>query len=330
MSKKLIAVASAAALALTGLVGVAPAIALSPSVVASSGAGTSTDPYVSNAAESNEILADGVAGNKGLATTTAVRYSINVAAETTTVVTSTGGVKLSAVQTTTTNGLTAAGGVQSLSLASGTGTEVVFYAWNTSTTAGTVVIDYAGDRKTDHLRGAVGGPYSVSVTAPSVVGIGGQATLSAVVKDVFGNEVTELNATTAGFAKATDLATTFIGGASLAGGGWTYSTVRKAWEAKINGPSAAGQQAMTLELKKGNAAIASLAANGFSAPAATFFTSFNSPDLAVANAALTAQVAALQAQLAESRLKVNSVTKKRWNKLVRAHRALGGTAKLKR
>ena len=61
----------------------------------------------------------------------------------------------------------------------------------------------------------------------------------------------------------------------------------------------------------------------------TFETVLNSPGAAAQVTALTAQVAALQAQIAGMRTKANSVTKKRWNKLVRAHRALGGSAKLK-
>lgn len=154
MSKKLIAVASAAALALTALVAV-PASATTISAVKvttyqSGLSGGTAD--VNHTSSTDAVTAQTFAASRlvqfdqtGTTTRTAVRFDVTTSAAATVTVSSTGGVKLSA---TLVDGAGAAikvtDGTQSLAGTTVTGVlTYAFYAWNTSTTAGTVVVETA-------------------------------------------------------------------------------------------------------------------------------------------------------------------------------------------
>jgi hypothetical protein len=317
MSKKLIAVAAAAALALTGLVS-APASATSVSftVVDFAGSGTSTAPYTHSAPLANELLNDGTID--GAATNTAVRYVVTAVANTTVSITSTGGVKLLDAQTNSTNKYDTTSGSTSLSLPTGSGTTVTFWAFSTSITPGTVVITDRGNVSTSFVAmsktSANLKPYNVKVSAPAAATAGTQATLAATVTDVFGNVIDSTNA--GSFARATDLDVVIIGGGTLAdSGNWTYSTTRKVWEAKVNLPTTGGTQAIGVTLQDANAAISSLVAAGFAAPVTGGFVTINAQDQSALITTLQGQVAALTAQLAASvsKAKYNKLAK-RWNR----------------
>ena len=319
MSKKLIAVASAAALALTVLVSAPASANVDLAVVAQGGSGTALAPYTNAAPFANELLNDGTTANG--ATNTAVRFVVTSATGKTVTVTSTGAVKLLDAATSVTNLYTTASGTQSLSIATGSGTTATFWAFSTSITAGTVVISDQGNVKTVNVAMDKSStnlkPYNMTLAGPASGTNGTAVTIDATVTDVFGNVMDSTNA--GAFAKATDLDVVIIGGGTLAASStaWSYSTTRKVWEAKVNLPSTGGQQAVGVTLQVGNAAITSLAAAGFAAPTTSGFLTINSQDSAAEIVALQGQVAALTAQLADSRSKARSVTKKKYNTLAR-------------
>ena len=333
MSKKLMAVASVAALALSALVA-APASASSvniSSVTDVSGAGTLASPYTHAAPLGNELDNDGT--TDGATTNTAVRFVVTSAAGKTVTITSTGSVKLLDEATDADNLYNTTSGTQSLSLATGSGTTVTFWAYSTSITAGTVVIADQGNVATVYVamskaNAATGlRPYNLDLTVPSVGTIGNSVTIQAKVTDVFGNEITATNAGT--FDKTTDLDVVIIGGGTLAdSGNWTYSTVRKLWEAKVNIPAAGGVQAVGVTLQDADTAIATLAAAGFDAPRVSGFSTINSQDSAALIVTLQGQVATLQAQVADMRTKARSVTKKKYNTLARKWNAANPTARV--
>jgi hypothetical protein len=315
MSKKLIAVASAAALALSALVGVAPASATSVSytVVDLAGAGTSASPYTHSAPFANELLNDGT--TDAAATNTAVRYVVTSATGKTVTVTSTGGVKLLDAATTTTNKYDTTSGTQTLSLPTGSGTTATFWAYSTSITAGTVVITDQGNVSTSYVAMAKTSanlkPYNVSVSAASAATAGTLTTLSAVVTDVFGNVIDSTNA--GSFAKATDLDTVIIGGGTIASSStaWSYSTTRKAWEAKIQLPVDGGTQAVGVTLQDANAAISTLVAAGYAAPKDSGFVTIAAQDSTTLITTLQGQVAALKADYNALAAKYNKLVKKK-------------------
>ena len=340
MSKKLIAVAAAAALALTGLV-VMPtaATATGPFAVAVTGQETtnqvnrtgatatnplqimvpSNDVLRSEAADGDTIGGDLVPANSN----TALRLAITTPGATDAItITSTGGVKvLTETQfTETAPAPTTATGVQSLTVPAAAG-EAVVYAYTTSTTAGTVVISAAGSSRTIHVQGistVANNMYKLAFSAPSTGAIGGTVTITGTVRDMFDNLLTPTE---------DDLTVTALGGdldnlPTVTA--FKVNATTKVVTFKVPTADTATQQAYSI-----TAASPADEVDEFAGYAVSVFALVTSVDLATQVTALTAQVAALQAQLDASRLKVNSVTKKRWNKLVRAHRALGGTAKLK-
>jgi hypothetical protein len=340
MSKKLIAVAAAAALALTGLV-VMPtaATATGPFAVAVTGQETtnqvnrtgatatnplqimvpSNDVLRSEAADGDTLGGDEVPANSN----TALRLAITTPGATDAItITSTGGVKvLTETQfTATAPAPTTATGVQSLTVPAASGKAIV-YAYTTSTTAGTVVISAAGSSRTIHVQGistVANNIYKLAFTAPSTGAIGGTVTITGTVRDMFDNLLTPT---------AANLTVTALGGnlaTSPAVTDFKVNATTKVVTFKVPTAATATQQAYSIV-----AASPADEVDAFPGYAVSVFALVSSVDLATQVTALTAQVAALQATIADMRTKARSVTLKRWNDLVLRHRALGGSAKLK-
>jgi len=304
MSKKLIAVASAAALALSALVGVAPATAamvtsgdtqpaaanslLVTGSVSRSGAGTLASPYVVPAPVS------------GLATSaTTMRFSISTTAARAVTVSATSGIRLlAAISDTTAVVLTGADALTVTANASGA---AEFFAYPTSTTRGVVTITNDGDITQIYVTGTAGTAYDIgAVTLPSMepskTGV-----VVAVVTDAFGN-ATETGTLTA----------SLTGTGSPTAANITYSATSKRWEGTQTAGATAGSLALGLTISGLTATTAQKAA--FGDPNNTYFGIIQ---VAAAKtlAQLQAEITALQTQLAATttKAKYNKLAK-RWNK----------------
>jgi hypothetical protein len=191
MSKKLIAVASAAALAITAFVG-APAFAAPTTTIAgnASGTGTSTDPYVETVPATNTLASGTNALTvtvSGLATGDVVRID------------TTGTVKMVRALTPYGTATTAIDistvGLQTYSTTTTSASDVVVYAFNTSTTAGTIVttVTRTGltSSSTQYFKGSTDAEYNITeVTGvPATLAKTKTAAITFRVTDVFGNQV---------------------------------------------------------------------------------------------------------------------------------------------
>ncbi len=316
MSKKLIAVASASALALSVLVGVAPAMASANAAFGTgiTGAGTSAAAAATVPLPVTNIMSASFSGN----------LDLTVATGDTVRVETTGGVRIIEDITNLPTAATALIDVTKLGVTSWTktystttGSEAI-KAYSTSTAVGEVrvTITRTGLTYTNtlYLKGdASATTYNiVDVTGvPATLAKGAKADITYRVTDALGNDVTADNSDAKAAARVK------VDGADNAAAG-TYDATAKVYKASITSPSSG---AFIVKLSSASAS----AIAGFADPVSATFVVNNTTQ-----AAVDAQVAALTAQLAASRPKANSVTKKRWNNLVLRHRALGGTAKLKR
>jgi len=305
MSKKLIAVAAAAALALTGLVGVAPASAamvtsgtslqaganslLVTSTVSRTGSGTLADPYKIAAPVS------------GLATSgTTLRFEISTTAARAMTVTTTSGIKLVAAVTDTTAVVLT--GADSLTVTADAAGEAEFYAYPTSTTRGVVTITNDGDITQIYVTGTAGTAYDIgAVTLPSIEA-SGKGAVVAVVTDAFGN-ATETGTLTA----------SLTGTGSPTAANITYSTTSKRWEGTQTAGANAGQLALGLTISGLTATDAQKAA--FGSPNNTYF-GIITVSAVKTTTEWTAQVAALTASVAALTTDFNALAKK-YNKLVK-------------
>jgi len=307
MSKKLIAVAAAAALALTGLVAT-PANATSiTNVTITSGNGASqvsTVATASHADSDSAVTANTFAAARNVvfdtgvtqaATRTAVRFEVLTAAAGAITVDATAGVKVA----TSLSSTKVDGGTTTLTGATVTGAlTYTFYAWSTSTTAGSVVIKTAGSTLTFYVKGVAGEAYNiVNPTFPTSLYIGqtdGKVTFG--LTDAYGNNVSATGTTPTGF-----------GGTFSAA---TYSSTTKlhsAAVASVTGDNVAINLAIT---------PVDLSANGFAKPVKSAFKLISAGDLSAQNTSLTAQVAALTASVAALTADFNALAAK-YNKLVK-------------
>ena len=307
MSKKLIAVAAAAALALTGLVGVAPATAamvtsgstlqaganslLVTSTVTRTGTGTLADPYKIAVPES------------GLATSgTTLRFEISTTAARAMTVTATSGIRLVATVTNTTAVVLT--GADSLTVTADAAGAAEFRVYPTSTTRGVVTITNDGDITQIYVTGIHGAPYDIgAVTLPSLEP-SKEGVIVAAVTDAFGNAIdTVANQT---------LTVTRVGTGSPTSTDVVYSATSKRWEGTVTAGSTAGQLAVSLTIAGLTATTAQKAA--FGDPNNTYFGIIQ---VAAAKtvAQWQAEVLALQTQLAATttKAKYNKLAK-RWNK----------------
>jgi len=294
MSKKLIAVAAAAALALTGLVA-APAnattitdvkintsatVALGGTTTASHTGTTSVSPQTWAASRTWDFFE-----NTGTTTRTVVRFDVTTSAATTVTVSSTGAVKVSSTLVDSAGAaLKVTDGSQTISITT-TSTNLVatFYALNTSTTAGKVTIATPGSTNTYNVKGLAGTPYNLtSVKFPTTITSGAAEADGAVISfgltDAYGNALDTANPSA--------VSTAALGATVSAA---TYSTVRKQYEALVFG-TATANVALSVTL-----AAADLSANGFAKPVKYAFSSVSAASLEAQVSSLTAQVAALTA-----------------------------------
>jgi hypothetical protein len=333
MSKKLIAMAAAAALALTGLVAT-PANATTItdvtiwtnqdiSAAASSTVSHTGTTSVSAVTAASTRTVDFAA--TGSTTRTAVRFVVTTSAATTVTVSSTLGVKISeSPNDADGKALSVTAGTQSLAIVT-TATKLTaeFYAWNTSTTSGKVNIATPGSLNSYNVKGTAGLPYNLTeVKFPTSITSGvaeaDGATVSFQVTDMFGNKLSTANLAAV---------TTSALGATISAA--TYDTVRKQYEAKVFG-TATSNVAMSVSLT-----AVDLSANGFAKPIKYAYSSVSGGTLETQVTTLTAQVATLQTQitaltdqLAASRPIADSVTKKKYNTLARKWNAANPGAKV--
>jgi hypothetical protein len=317
MSKKLIAVASAAALALSALVGVAPVTAAvgpfgvtvtgtTSTVTVARDGSTSTKALQINVPSADVIRFVATAEVLATGDSTAIRFDVVTPGTTDAItVTSTGGVKVITTTVFTTPAVTA-NGVQSLALTAADGV-AAFYAFTTSTTAGTVVVSSGGSSKTYYVTGLSDSGYKLALTAPSSAALGGKIEVTGTVKDAFGNDLTTPLGVIVGNFEFTPSA---VGATPpvLA----TYTAATKSYKFVFVAPAVAQSVAVQVAL-----AITPTTVTAFGSPVLTQFFSVGVQDLTVQVTALTAQVAALTAQLALSRLIENSVSQDKYNTLAR-------------
>jgi hypothetical protein len=321
MSKKLIAVASAAALALAGLVAIptAATAAVGPFNVTPTGAATnsvSRDGTTSAKSQqinvpSGDVLRFVTGGNSVAATTdgTVVKLSIVTPGETDAItVSTTGGAKV--ITDTVYDGgeATSATGVSTLTDVAAAG-EAVIYAYTTSTAVSTVVVSAAGSSETIYLSGLSTWAYKMNFTSSASAGVSGKFTLTGTVKDAFGNDLT--TALVAG-----DLTIAILGGsAALASGNvaatsattYAYAASTKTYTITGNVRDSAGSQAVSLNV---DADKASLKITAFGDVVTNQFFTVTAADLSSQVTALTAQVAALTADYNALATKYNKLVKK--------------------
>jgi hypothetical protein len=320
MSKKLIAIASAAALALAALVAVpAGATTITQVVVTHGGtahasaepAGNSTTLTTSQVDSTSAftIASDNTDRKVNFGNTTnavtrnSVRAVVTTGAAATLNITATAGVKV-AVSTTDSAGAAldaVAGGSTTLT---GTTTDSVstytFYAWTTSTTAGSVTVDSGSSKIVFYVKAKVGPAYNLAdVVYPTSLYTGQtDAKVTFKMTDQWGNAVsTGTGPTPTGF------------GAALASAA-TYNATTKLWSAAV-GTVSADNVAINLAITPTD-----LSANGFAKPVKSSFKLISAGDLAAQVTTLTAQVAALTATVSALTADYNSVAKK-YNKLVK-------------
>jgi len=312
MSKKLIAVAAAAALALTGLVGVAPASATTSLTITggSADSGATADVAKTINVPSADTLGWSTAGNT---TATAIRVVVTTAAATGTVnVTSTGGVKLvtTAQYDDAVTVATSATGSQSLTAAA-VSNSYTFYVTTTSTATGTFTVTEGGNTLVRHIKGLAGPAYKLTVTGPTSVSSSVKSDILVKAFDAFGNQITTL--------AAGNFTVTYLGGAEVnttaSATGTAYRSASKDQALYVQGTATAGPAAITVALTGNSTQVAAANVTAFGSRDLTKFISINNVDLNAAVTALNAQVAALTAQLAASvsKAKYNKLAK-RWNR----------------
>jgi len=318
MSKKLIAVASAAALALTGLVGIAPANATAATIVwtSASGAGTSASPYTRAVPSANSIASG---------TNAQVITISNIASGDSVTVSSSGTAKvigdvvgastLIDVRTLGAATLTKAPS-SSLPATSGTSTTLLFYVFDTKAdSASTITVAVsetdAGTKSTTTTTAvyeASAGPahHVTGLTGPSTLAAGADGEITFKVTDVFGNELDTLN-------PVPSITGTNLG--DLHGEVATYSTSRKLWVGKVTAPSNTRPMVLTIDGNDDGTAGPGNAGLGSSTTDNNILL-INGPGASTAVtqvATLTTQVAALTAQVAALTADYNALAKK-WNK----------------
>jgi hypothetical protein len=312
MSKKLIAVASAAALALAGLVAIPTAAnaVVGPFAVTADGAVTNhTTRDGSTAAKSLQInvptadvlrfTASSIAVGKNYGPS-AIKLTITTPGATDAItVSATGGVEVITDTVFDDGDATTATGTTTLTDVAADGSAVI-YAYTTSTAAGTVVVSAGGSSKTFHISGLSEFVYNLALTAPSSAAISGDVTITGTAKDMFGNNLTT---------SVPEASWTVTGlGGNLSGSlsdTFTYDATAKTYKMVVANRSTAGSAAFSVSLA---AAVSAAKVTAFGTPVQTAFFSVNAADLSAQVTALTAQVAALTADY-------NALAAK-WNKRV--------------
>ena len=329
MSKKLIAVAAAAALALTGLVAVpAQAATITTDInnvnAADNYATAATAFVITHAMES------GTLDYVGETTGTVARFEVTTGAATTLAISTTGGVKLTdTLEDSNEDALKIGAGSATLTKATKTGDlTYTFYAYTNSTTAGSVVVDSGSQKKTYFIKATAGSPQNlVDVKFPASVlsnDVDTNASTNLItyqVTDAFGNKLTS----------GATVALTATGATVTAGANGTYNnaTAKKRWENWVTGTT---QASVSMQL---SLTATDLTGAGFPKANKVAFSTTSAGSLADQVKTLTAQVtdltgkvAALTTQLEASRPVATSVTKKKYNTLARKWNAANPSNKV--
>jgi hypothetical protein len=296
MSKKLIAVAAAAALALTGLVST-PANA-SITVAFANAGGTTITPSATSAGAAANV---DVPSNNAIeftatsARNSAMKVTVTTVSGDAVTATSTGGIKVLESLTDATS----ASGATTYSKTATT-TSVEFYAFTTSTSAGSLTVSVGGNSRVVYFKGNAGPAYNIAVTAPTTVGATAPSknNLKVAVTDVFGNAI----------ATGTPITVDVLGSGSFITAAGTitatpaYDSTDKLFGAKL-GAATAGSFGLSVKITSAPTDV-----TGLAEAKDTFYTTVNSADLETQVTTLTAQVAALKADY-------NALAAK-WNKRV--------------
>jgi len=283
MSKKLIAVAAAAALALTGLVATPATSAVGAFAVAvtatSGGTGLTADAAYTVKIPTQDVLRF----NETVGDTTSVFRVVSTTPGTTDTVrvVTTGGVK--AITKTAFDALTSSNrkttaGSQDVSQASVDG-NATFYIYSTSTANGTVTVSSGSNSTVFNVKGITPAAYNVvAKSTPATVATSADTTIDFTVTDAFGNAI-----------EATTTATiTKVGPVNLStAAALTWDTDRKTLYLTVSG-SAAGSASINVDL--GATKI-----TAFGTPKTVFFTTAVGGTQTELITALTASVAALTA-----------------------------------
>jgi hypothetical protein len=300
MSKKLIAIASAAALALSALVA-SPALAVGTydlSVEAGDASGntgaSSTTAFVHYSLEENELNVDTVLEIEISATNGRATDSFTVS--------TTGGVKVTdAIINDDGDALTTAAGSSSLS-GKMVGGLTTFYVFTTSTTAGKVTFTSNDNSQVFWVRSYVGSAYNAVVEFPSSVTADDSADVFVKLTDVFGNAIDnaasadttrggdavvdlgDVSGLNANLGPMLDISAT---GATVTDGVWRYNSTKKAWAGEVY-DILDGSVFLRVDLDATDLEV------GFAAPQKAAFKLLSAASLADQVTSLTAQVAALQ------------------------------------
>jgi hypothetical protein len=298
MSKKLIAVAAAAALALTGLVAVPANSTVGPFTVTATGTtggtGLNADAAYTVKLPTQDVLRYSVEAGVSVST---FRIEVQTPGTTDTVrVVTTGGVKVltktafDALTTTTNN--TKAGSADASVAAAGGSAEFILYT--TSTTAASVTVSSGSNSSQIWVKGTDAVAYNIVVkSAPATVPTSVDTKVDFTVTDAFGNAIEA----------TTNASITKVGPVTLSNPAkLTWDTDRKTMTATITG-SAAGNASVNVELSPAATKI-----DAFGTPKTVFFTVAVGGTQAELITALTAQVTALTADY-------NKLAA-RWNKRV--------------
>jgi hypothetical protein len=183
----------------------------------------------------------------------------------------------------------ASAGTASVEIATGSGTTATFYAFTTKTSAGSVVVSVGGSSTTYYLKGVAGPAYNLSVSVPTVAGLGSDVDFTATATDVFGNSVE--NAT---------ITTTLLRGTVKTA--LTWNSTDKLYKGVITTPATAGAVA-------GLANISATDVTGLA-------KAVKEASFSIAAADLATQVAILSADNAKLKADYNKLAKK-YNKLVK-------------
>jgi hypothetical protein len=183
----------------------------------------------------------------------------------------------------------ASAGTASVEINTGSGTTATFYAFTTKTTAGSVVVSVGGSSTTYYLKGVAGPAYNLSVSVPTVAGLGSDVDFTATATDVFGNAVENAAITT----------TLLRGTVKTA---LTWNSTDKLYKGVITAPATAGAVA----------GIANISATDVTGLA----KAVKEVSFSIAAADLAAQVTILNANNAALKADYNKLAKK-YNKLVK-------------
>jgi hypothetical protein len=293
LKKPLIAIASAVALVTSALVAgpanAAISAALTVNTVSVTAAATAADPVLLPVPADNSVDA-----------ADALKVVVTVAANTTVSATATG-VKLVSALATVSAPVAVSAGSGTFSANSGSGTTVTFYAFTTSTTAGSFVVTVGGDSTTYVVKGTAGPAYNLTASVPAFAGLGVDVDFTANVTDVFGNAVTNASIST-DVSRLRGTVKTAL----------TYDATDKRYEGVIT----------TLATPVKIETIVSISATDVTGLAkavkeVTLYTT--TADLATQVAALSAAVAAKDAEIKSLKAKYNSLAKRYNTKVVKKY-----------